>query len=179
MLRDLVLNFTLILIFVFLIHHYLNHTNATRSTSVTTRIIIGITLSMLGTALYYFSIVLEDGTLLNFRASVYLLAAYFGGSGSAFVTFAFMWIFRINMGRNPLLENWQYALTELLFVVAICLIFKYIRGFMQKWLSGALLLITVYELSVLKTYSPSLLMMGQILFFNVSACCPLYYSCII
>ncbi|MEK3773711.1 response regulator [Paenibacillus sp. FSL K6-4396] len=166
MLRDLVLNFTLILIFVFLIHHYLNHTNATRSTSVTTRIIIGITLSMLGTALYYFSIVLEDGTLLNFRASVYLLAAYFGGSGSAFVTFAFMWIFRINMGRNPLLENWQYALTELLFVVAICLIFKYIRGFMQKWLSGALLLITVYELSVLKTYSPSLLMMGQILFFQ-------------
>lgn len=166
MLRDLVLNFTLILIFVFLIHHYLNHTNATRSTSITTRIIIGITLSMLGTALYYFSIVLEDGTLLNFRASVYLLAAYFGGSGSAFVTFAFMWIFRINMGRNPLLENWQYALTELLFVVAICLIFKYIRGFMQKWLSGALLLITVYELSVLKTYSPSLLMMGQILFFQ-------------
>ncbi|MEK3706397.1 response regulator [Paenibacillus sp. FSL R7-0198] len=166
LLRDLVLNFTLILIFVFLIHHYLNHTNATRSTSITTRIIIGITLSMLGTALYYFSIVLEDGTLLNFRASVYLLAAYFGGSGSAFVTFAFMWIFRINMGRNPLLENWQYALTELLFVVAICLIFKYIRGFMQKWLSGALLLITVYELSVLKTNSPSLLTMGQILFFQ-------------
>ncbi|MBT2287132.1 response regulator [Paenibacillus polymyxa] len=166
MLRDLVLNFTLIWIFVFLIHHYLNQTNATRSTSITTRIIIGITLSMLGTALYYFSIVLEDGTLLNFRASVYLLAAYFGGSGSAFVTFAFMWIFRINMGRNPLLENWQYALTELLFVVVICLIFKYIRGFMQKWLSGALLLITVYEFSVLKTNAPSLLMMGQILFFQ-------------
>lgn len=166
MLRDLVLNFTLILSFLFLIHHYLNHTNATRSTSITTRIIIGVTLSMLGTALYYFSIVLEDGTLLNFRAIVYLLAAYFGGSRSAFVTFAFMWIFRINMGRNPLLENWQYALTELLFVVAICLIFKYIRGFMQKWLSGALLLITVYELSALKTNSPSLLMMGQILFFQ-------------
>ncbi len=166
MLRDLVLNFTLILTFIFLIHHYLNHTNATRSTSNTTRIIIGITLSMLGTALYYFSIVLEDGTLLNFRASVYLLAAYFGGSGSAFVTFVFMWIFRINMGRNPLLENWQYALTELLFVVAICLIFKYIRGFMQKWLYGAYLLITVYELTVLKTHSPSLLMMGQILLFQ-------------
>lgn len=166
MLRDLVLNFTLILIFVFLIHHYLNHTNATRSTSITTRIIIGITLSMLGTALYYFSIVLEDGTLLNFRASVYLLAAYFGGAGSAFVTFAFMWIFRINMGRNPLLENWQYALTELLFVVAICLIFKYIRGFMKKWLSGALLLIAVYGFSVLKINSPTLVMMGQILFFQ-------------
>ncbi|MCP1182277.1 response regulator [Paenibacillus sp. 1781tsa1] len=166
MLRDLVLNFTLILIFVFLIHHYLNQTNATRSISITTRIIIGITLSMLGTALYYFSIVFDDGTLLNFRASVYLLAAYFGGTGSAFVTFAFMWIFRINMGRNSLLENWQYALTELLFVVAICLIFKYIRGFMQKWLSGALLLITMYEFFVLKTYNPSLLMMGQVLLFQ-------------
>jgi len=166
LLRDLVLNFTLILIFVFLIHHYLNHTNATRSTSITTRIIIGVTLSMLGTALYYFSIVLEDGTLLNFRASVYLLAAYFGGSGSAFVTFAFMWIFRINMGRNPLLENWQYALLELLFVAAICLIFKYVRGFMQKWLSGALLLITVYEFFVLKTYSPSLPIQGKTLFFQ-------------
>lgn len=166
MLRDLVLNFTLILIFVFLTHHYLNQTNATRSTSITTRIIIGITLSMLGTALYYFSIVLEDGTLLNFRASVYLLAAYFGGTGSAFVTFAFMWIFRINMGRNPLLENWQYALAELLFVVAVCLIFQYVKGFMQKWLSGALLLITVYEFFVLKIYSPSLLMLGQILLFQ-------------
>ncbi|WP_145146152.1 response regulator [Paenibacillus xylanexedens] len=166
MLRDLVLNFTLILIFVFLIHHYLNQTNATRTSSITTRMIIGIALSMLGTALYYFSIVLSDGTMLNFRASVYLLAAYFGGSASAFITFAFMWIFRINMGRNPLLENWQYALLELFFVVAICLIFKYVRGFMQKWLLGSLLLITVYELIVLKTYSPSLLVMGKILLFQ-------------
>ncbi|WP_458464182.1 response regulator [Paenibacillus sp.] len=166
MLRDLVLNFTLILSFVFLIHHYLNQTSATRTSSITTRMVIGIALSMLGTALYYFSIVLSDGTMLNFRAIVYLLAAYFGGFGTAFATFVCMWIFRINMGRNPLLENWQYALAELLFVAAICLIFKYFRGFMQKWLSGALLLITVYEFSVLKTNSPSLLTMGQILFFQ-------------
>lgn len=127
MLRDLVLNFTLILSFLFLIHHYLNQTSTTRTSSITTRMIIGIALSMLGTALYYFSIVLSDGTLLNFRAIVYLLAAYFGGFISVFATFAGMWIFRINMGINPLFENWQYALLELIFVFAIGLSFKYIR----------------------------------------------------
>lgn len=105
MLRDLVLNYTLILIFVFLIHHYLNQTNATRSSTITTRIIIGITLSMLGTVLYYFYIVLSDGTMLNFRAVVYLLAAYFGGFVSAFATYIGMWIFRINMGLTLYLRT--------------------------------------------------------------------------
>ncbi|MGN7411027.1 response regulator [Paenibacillus sp. SAF-068] len=166
MLRDLVLNYTLILIFVFLIHHYLNQTNATRSSTITTRIIIGITLSMLGTALYYFYIVLSDGTMLNFRAIVYLLAAYFGGFVSAFATYAGMWIFRINMGVNPLFENGQYALLEMMFVVAIGLSFKYIRRFTLKWVLGALLLTTVYESIVVKTYSPSLAILGIILLFQ-------------
>ena len=35
-------------------------------------------MSMLGTALYYFSIILDDGTMLNFRSIVYLLASYYG-----------------------------------------------------------------------------------------------------
>lgn len=166
MLRDLVLNYTLILIFVFLIHHYLNQTNATRSSTITTRIIIGITLSMLGTVLYYFYIVLSDGTMLNFRAVVYLLAAYFGGFVSAFATYIGMWIFRINMGVNPLFENGQYALLEMMFVVAIGLSFKYIRRFTLKWVMGALLLTTVYESIMVKTYSPSLAILWIILLFQ-------------
>lgn len=166
MLRDLVLNYTLILIFVFLIHHYLNQTNTTRSSAITTRIIIGIMLSMLGTALYYFSIVFSDGTMLNFRGIVYLLAAYFGGFVSIFATYAGMWIFRLNMGVNPLFENWQYELLEMMFVVAIGLSFKYIRKFTLKWALGAVLLTTVYEWIVVKTYSPSLAILGIILLFQ-------------
>lgn len=166
MLRDLVLNFTLILSFIFLIHHYLNQTSTTRTSSMTTRIIIGITLSMLGTALYYFFIMLSDGTMLNFRATVYLLAAYFGGFSSALFTFIFMWIFRINLGVNPLFENWHYALYEVLFVVAISLIFRYIGRFILKWLFGTLLLTSVYLLTVIYAYSPSLPILGILLLFQ-------------
>lgn len=70
------------------------------------------------------------------------------------------------MGVNPLFENWQYALLELMFVVAISLSFNYIRGFILKWVLGALLLITVYESIVVKTYSPSLSIMGIIMLFQ-------------
>ncbi|PQP83310.1 hypothetical protein C0Q44_00875 [Paenibacillus sp. PCH8] len=163
MLRDLVLNYTLILIFVFLIHHYLNQTSATRTSSITTRIIMGITLSMLGTALYYFSIKLSDGTLMNFRSIVYLLAAYFGGSISVFATFAFMWFFRLNIGINPLFENWHYAINELLFVSTLCLIFRYTKRFRFKWLLGALLQFSVNLLIVVKVYSPALPILGLLL----------------
>lgn len=90
MLRDLVLNFTLILIIVFLVHHYLNQLNNRRELSFTSKVIIGISMSMLGTVLYYLSIVLEDGTVLNFRSVAYLLAAYYGGGGTAFITFVNM-----------------------------------------------------------------------------------------
>ncbi|WFR62870.1 response regulator [Paenibacillus amylolyticus] len=166
MLRDLVLNYSLILIFVFLIHHYLNQTDATRSSTITTRIIIGITLSMLGTVLYYFTIALSDGTMLNFRAIVYLLAAYYGGFVSVFATYAGMWIFRINMGVNPLFENWHFAVLEMMFVVTIGLSFKYVRSFTLKWALGAVLLTTVYVSIVVKTYSPSLAILGIILLFQ-------------
>nr|WP_222591868.1 response regulator [Paenibacillus xylanexedens] len=152
MLRDLVLNFTLILIFVFLIHHYLNQSSNRHKPSFTSRLIIGIAMSMLGTALYYFSIILNDGSMLNFRSIVYLLAAYYGGGGTAFITFAGLWMFRINAGFWPSIENFDYALYELLFVLAASLNFKYIRQFNLRWFSGSLLFISVYQFTMVLTY---------------------------
>lgn len=157
MLRDLVLNFTLILIIVFLVHHYLNQLNNRRELSFTSKVIIGISMSMLGTALYYFSIVLEDGTVLNFRSIAYLLAAYYGGGGTAFITFAGLWMFRLNVGLWPSIEHWQYAMYEVAFVLVIMLNFKYIHGFVNRWASGSMLLISAYQLTTLVTSDPSTL----------------------
>ncbi|PZT57025.1 hypothetical protein DN757_04025 [Paenibacillus silvae] len=157
MLRDLVLNFTLILIIVFLVHHYLNQLNNRRELSFISKVIIGISMSMLGTVLYYFSIVLEDGTVLNFRSVAYLLAAYYGGGGTAFITFAGLWMFRLNVGLWPSIENWQYAMYEAVFVLIITLNFKYIHGFVNRWTSGSLLLISAYQLTTLVTSDPSTL----------------------
>ncbi|MDM5279763.1 response regulator [Paenibacillus silvae] len=114
-------------------------------------------MSMLGTALYYFSIVLEDGTVLNFRSIAYLLAAYYGGGGTAFITFAGLWMFRLNVGLWPSIEHWQYAMYEVAFVLVIMLNFKYIHGFVNRWASGSMLLISAYQLTTLVTSDPSTL----------------------
>ncbi|PYE42705.1 PAS domain S-box-containing protein [Paenibacillus barcinonensis] len=163
MLRDLVLNFTLILIIVFLVHHYLNQLSNRQELSFTSKVIIGISMSMLGTALYYFSIVLKDGTILNFRSIVYLLAAYYGGGGTAFITYAGLWMFRINVGMWPSIENWEYAMYEGIFVLIITLNFRYIDGFIHRWISGSLLLISAYQLTTLITSYPSTLQSRGIL----------------
>lgn len=169
MLRDLVLNFTLILIIVFLVHHYLNQSSNRQQPSFTSRVIIGIAMSMLGTALYYFSIILDDGAMLNFRSVVYLLAAYYGGGGTAFITFAGLWMFRINAGFWPSIENSDYALYELFFVLAASLNFKYIHKFVHRWLSGSLLFISVYQLTMFLTY-PSTPYSHGITFLSQSMC---------
>ncbi|MBU5353277.1 response regulator [Paenibacillus barcinonensis] len=131
--------------------------NNRRELSFTSKVIIGISMSMLGTALYYFSIVLEDGTVLNFRSIAYLLAAYYGGGGTAFITFAGLWMFRLNVGLWPSIEHWQYAMYEVAFVLVIMLNFKYIHGFVNRWASGSMLLISAYQLTTLVTSDPSTL----------------------
>lgn len=127
-------------------------------------------MSMLGTALYYFSIVLDDGTLLNFRSVVYLLAAYYGGGGTAFITFAGLWAFRINLGFWPSIENLEYALCELMFVLAAFLNFKYIHHFVYQWLSGSLLLLVVYQFTMSITHPSSSLFSHGITLLLQSMC---------
>ncbi|MGO4532679.1 response regulator [Paenibacillus sp. 2TAF8] len=148
---------------VFLVHHYLNQSSNRQKPSFTSRLIIGIAMSMLGTALYYFSIILDDGTMLNFRSIAYLLAAYYGGGGTAFITFAGLWIFRINAGFWPSIENLDYALYELIFVLAISLNFRYIRRFVYRWLSGSLVLLVAYQFTMFWTYPTTLFNHGMTL----------------
>ncbi|MCG7377879.1 response regulator [Paenibacillus sp. ACRSA] len=169
LLRDLVLNITLILIFVFLTHYYLNQTSTKRVSFIVHRMFVGVLYSILGTALYYFSVQISDGSLLNFRASVYFLAAYFGGGLSAFVTFALMLSLRLVIGVTPQFGNLQFLIVEILFVVIICLIFKYVRHFVLKWICGAVLLNSVYIFTVSEIQSLSLPILGIHLSFQ-SAC---------
>ncbi|WP_434753101.1 response regulator [Paenibacillus amylolyticus] len=145
---------------VFLVHHYLNQSSNRQKPSFTSRLIIGIAMSMLGTALYYFSIILDDGTMFNFRSIAYLLAAYYGGGGTAFITFAGLWFFRINAGFWPSIENLDYALYELIFVLATSLNFRYIRRFVNRWLSGSLLLLFAYQFTMFMTYPSTLFSHG-------------------
>ncbi|KAA8782997.1 response regulator [Paenibacillus amylolyticus] len=125
--------------------------------------IIGIAMSMLGTALYYFSIILDDGTMLSFRFIAYLLAAYYGGGGTAFITFAGLWIFRINAGFWPSIENLNYAMYELIFVLVTSMNFRCIRRFVHQWLSGSLLLLFAYQFTMSMTYPSTLLSHGMTL----------------
>lgn len=169
LLRDLVLNITLILIFVFLTHYYTNQTSTKRVSFIVNRMVVGVLYSVLGTALYYFTIQISDGSLLNFRASVYFLAAYFGGSLSAFVTFAIMLSLRLAIGVTPQFGNLEFLIIEILFVIVICLIFKYVRHFVLKWICGAVLLNSVYAFTVGEIQSLSLPILSIHLSFQ-SAC---------
>lgn len=169
LLRDLVLNITLILIFVFLTHYYTNQTSTKRVSFIVNRMVVGVLYSVLGTALYYFTIQISDGSLLNFRASVYFLAAYFGGSLSAFVTFALMLSLRLAIGVTPQFGNLEFLIIEILFVIVICLIFKYVRHFVLKWICGAVLLNSVYIFTVGEIQSLSLPILSIHLSFQ-SAC---------
>ncbi|WP_222124499.1 response regulator [Paenibacillus xylanexedens] len=169
LLRDLVLNITLILIFVFLTHYYTNQTSTKRVSFIVNRVVVGVLYSILGTALYYFCIQISDGSLLNFRASVYFLAAYFGGSLSAIVTFALMLSLRLAIGVTPQFGNLEFLIIEILFLIVICLIFKYVRHFVLKWICGAVLLNLVYIFTVGEVQSLSLPILSIHLSFQ-SAC---------
>lgn len=169
MLRDLLLNCTLILIFVFLIHAYKSKTDRSRFPAGLNWIVLGMMHAVLGTLLYYSWFGVGDSSIMTFRACVYLLAAYFGGPAAVYTAFVLMSVFRMWIGGGPGAVSWDYTLIELVFVSGMCVVFVYLKHFASRWLTGTLLLISFYAVIMIDFQSPSIPILGLHLVLQAAA----------
>ncbi|WP_171656039.1 PAS domain-containing hybrid sensor histidine kinase/response regulator [Paenibacillus foliorum] len=145
MFRDLVLNFAIISLFVFLAAPlFIRKKNAVKPIWLY-RLYVGAAHGGLGVVLLFLSVETPKYTFLNLRGIAFLLSSFFGGPVSSFLTFTFVTIGRlITEGSIDMLQS------GIGFAAALGtgVLFSKIKAYGLKWTIGTMFLLNFYYFSL-------------------------------
>ncbi|MFD0677351.1 MULTISPECIES: response regulator [unclassified Paenibacillus] len=145
MLRDLILNFAIISIFVFLAAPLFFRMKNEAKPNWLYRLYVGAAHGGLGVVLLFFSIKTSESTVLNFRGIAFLLSSFFGGPVSSVITYLFVII-----GRLVTEGNLNIIQAGIGFAAAFGtgILFSQIKSYGLKWTAGTLFLLNFYYFSL-------------------------------
>ncbi|OXS59830.1 hypothetical protein B1A99_09830 [Cohnella sp. CIP 111063] len=141
MLKDLVLNFAILGVFLFLVSPLFIRGRTRRTNKLVHRLIIGGVFGVLGIILTFFGIDINGSAQLNLRGIALMLAAYFAGPAGALADLAVVYSWRL--AENGYLDAAQVGI-GMAAAVGTGLLFQKIRPYFLKWLCGTLFLLYFY-----------------------------------
>jgi|GEM_PF-3656905 len=141
MLKDLVLNFAILGVFLFLVSPLFIRGRTRRTNKLVHRLIIGGVFGILGILLTFFGIDINGSAQLNLRGIALMLAAYFAGPAGALADLAVVYTWRL--AENGYLDAAQVGI-GIAAAVGTGLLFQKIRSYFLKWLCGTLFLLYFY-----------------------------------
>ncbi|CAN7224529.1 response regulator [Paenibacillus sp. LjRoot56] len=153
LLRDLIVNFALITVFVVVVEHFLLVMKLDQRPTWLHKVYIGLAHGALVVVLMNFSIQMAPQVSLNFRGVGLLLAAYMGGMLSLFITFACVWIARFVVEGTislPLLLIGIAAIT------GTGIIFAQVKAYWMRWLYASTFFFVFYYAMVWLAFGTSL-----------------------
>ncbi|CAN7746717.1 response regulator [Paenibacillus sp. LjRoot153] len=141
LLRDLIINFALITVFVGFVEHFFLLMKLDQRPTWLNKVYIGLAHGVLVVVLMNFRIQMEPQVSLNFPGVGLLLAANMGGMISLFITFISLWVGRFIMEST-------ISLPQLLIGVAAItgtgILFAKINSYWKKWLYGSTFFFVFY-----------------------------------
>ncbi|MFC5529861.1 response regulator [Cohnella yongneupensis] len=141
MLKELMLNFAILSVYLFLVSSWFIRKYQQSPRSLMFRLSAGATFGMLGVILLFFSINVNAHTHLNMRGPALILAAFFGGPVGAlfelFVVYVARWF------KEGSLDAVQMAI-GVTAALGTGIIFSRIKRFSAKWVAGTLFLLNYY-----------------------------------
>lgn len=158
LLRDLIVNFALITVFVVVVEHFFLVMKLDQRPTWLHKVYIGLAHCALGVVLMNFSIQMAPQVSLNFRGVGLLLAAYMGGMLSLFITFACLWIGRFVVEGAislPLL------LIGLAAITGTGIIFAQVKAYWMRWLYGSTFFFVFYYAMVWLVFGTSLVVIWK------------------
>lgn len=153
LLRDLIINFALITVFVVFVEHFFLLMKLDQKPTWLNKVYIGLAHGALVVVLMNFSIQMDPQVSLNFRGVGYLLAAYMGGIFSLFITFVCVWVGRFIVEGTisvPLL------LIGIVAITGMGIIFAKISSYWPKWLYGSTFFFVFYHAMIWKVFGTPL-----------------------
>lgn len=153
LLRDLIVNFALITVFVVVVEHFFLVMKLDQRPTWLHKVYIGLAHGALVVILMNFSIQMAPQVSLNFRGVGLLLAAYMGGIVSLFITFACVWIARFVVEGAislPLLFIGLAAIT------GTGIIFAQVKTYWMRWLYASTFFFVFYYAMIWLVFGTSL-----------------------
>ncbi|WP_372633606.1 ATP-binding protein, partial [Cohnella sp.] len=140
-LKDLVLNFAISGVFLFLVSPLFIRGRTRRTNKLVHQLIIGGVFGILGIVLTVFGIDINGSAQLNLQGIALMLAAYFAGPAGALSELAVVFSWRL--AANGYLDAAQVGI-GVAAAVGTGLLFQKVNSYFLKWLSGALFLFYFY-----------------------------------
>ncbi|WP_127581593.1 response regulator [Paenibacillus koleovorans] len=149
MVKDLLINFALLAVFVFLARQLFTQPAIRRLPEWLYQSTVALVHGIYGTILIYYGVAVSDTHILDFRAVAIILAAYIGGTSSAFLTTAFLIITRSAL--DPAVFG-RVAMLGMLIFLGCAIVNRFVRPYWPKWILLAL--------------CPSIVLFGNLQFFT-------------
>lgn len=145
LLRDLVLNYSILVLFVFLIAPQFIYAGMRNAPNFRDKLYIGIVHGGLAIVLFVFSVNMGNCMKLNFSEIAILLAAFFGGPVASIVVEMMMFGWRYAFEGNAIVIPFLFGGTA---VLVTGILFTLIRRYWMKWAVGILFMLNSYYVFV-------------------------------
>jgi two-component system sensor histidine kinase/response regulator len=141
LLRDLILNFAILSVYLFLVFPLAVPKDQVHKSSLLYRLKVGGVFGILGVILLFFSINVHNNTPLNLRGIAIMLAAFFGGPVAALTELGIVYI-----GRFIKDGSLNYVQTAIGITAAwgTGLVYRKINHYWIKWAAGPVFLLVYY-----------------------------------
>lgn len=153
LLRDLIVNFSLITVFVVVVEHFFLVMKLDQRPTWLNKVYIGLAHGALVVVLMNFSIQMAPQVSLNFRGVALLLAAYMGGMLSIFITFACVWIARFIVDGTISIPLMLIGFAA---IMGTSIIFAQVKGYWMRWLYASTFFFVLYYAMVWLIFGTSL-----------------------